>query len=171
MLWRHVRTDQGFGKGPVSVAVQVLLAPRYRLTFAAMVLGVCSGLLFLLEGPWTYTNLLREAATSWVLDAPAPGAWRLALFAMLFSGMVASSVQRKQFAWSTARLHGGWRHVLGGCLMGVGGGLVPGGNDTVLLVLMPTLSLQAVGSFGAMLVGIYVVVRSMATTSRPTRQT
>lgn len=55
--------------------------------------------------------------------------------------------------------------------MGVGGGLVPGGNDTVLLVLMPTLSLQALGSFGAMLVGIYVVVRSMAATSRPTRQT
>lgn len=170
LLWRRVRTDPGYVEGPVTVTVQVLLAPRYRLTFAAMVLGVCSGLLFLLEGPWTYTNLLREVARAWVLDVPSPGAWRLALFAMLFSGMVASSVQRKQFDWSTARLHCGWRHVLGGGLMGVGGGLVPGGNDTVLLVLMPTLSLQALGSFSAMLVGIYLVVRSMAAMSRLTKQ-
>lgn len=140
---------------------QWLLAPRYRLSLAAMVLGLCSGLLFLVEGAWTYTNYLREVGVSWVQGTPAPGWRRLALVGFLFAGMVLSSVQRGQFEWRAARPVVGWRNMLGGSLMGIGGAMVPGGNDTVLLVLMPTLSWQALASFGAMLVGIYVVVRAM----------
>lgn len=158
VLWRcrdrHQRPDQW------------LLAPRYRLSLAAMVLGLCSGLLFLLEGAWTYTNYLRELGVSWVTETNAPGWHRLALVACLFVGMVVSSAQRGQFEWRGKQSMFGWRNMLGGGLMGVGGALVPGGNDTVLLVLMPTLSLQALASFGAMLVGIYGVVRLMPATSR-----
>lgn len=50
--------------------------------------------------------------------------------------------------------------------MGMGGALVPGGNDTVLLVLMPSLSLQALASFGSMLFGIYGVVKLMSVIER-----
>lgn len=140
---------------------QWLLAPRYRLSLAAMVLGVCSGLLFLLEGAWTYTNYLRELGVSWVTETGVPGWHRLALVASLFVGMVVSSVQRGQFKWRGPTFMLGWRNLLGGGLMGIGGALVPGGNDTVLLVLMPTLSLQALASFGSMLVGIYGVAKLM----------
>lgn len=140
---------------------QWLLAPRYRLSLTALVLGLCSGLLFVLEGAWTYTNLLRETGVSWMTDAPAPGWHRLALVASLFIGMVVSSVQRRQFALRVSPSWLSWRSMLGGGLMGMGGALVPGGNDTVLLVLMPTLSLQALASFVAMLVGIYGVILVM----------
>lgn len=153
LLWhcrdRHLRPDKW------------LLAHKYRLSLAAMVLGLCSGLLFLLEGAWTYTNYLRELGVSWMTDANAPGWHRLALVACLFAGMVVSSVQRGQFQWRGAQAMFGWRNMLGGGLMGIGGTLVPGGNDTVLLVLMPTLSLQALTSFVAMLLGIYGVVKLM----------
>lgn len=145
---------------------QWLLAPRYRLSMAAMVLGLCSGLLFLLEGAWTYTNYLRELGISWVSGTTPPGWHRLTLVACLFVGMVVSSVQRGQFQWRGAQTMFGWRNMLGGGLMGIGGALVPGGNDTVLLVLMPTLSLQALASFAAMLTGIYVVVKLMKAPER-----
>lgn len=158
VLWRCRAPDQRL--------TQWLLAPRYRLSLAAMLLGLCSGLLFLLEGAWTYSNYLREMGVAWVTGAPAPGWHRLALVACLFAGMVLSSVQRRQFVWRGALPMMGWRNVLGGGLMGMGGALVPGGNDTVLLVLMPTLSLQALASFLSMLVGIYGVVKLMGLLER-----
>jgi hypothetical protein len=34
--------------------------------------------------------------------------------------------------------------------MGAGGALVPGGNDTLILVLIPTLSRQAVASYASL---------------------
>ena len=50
---------------------------------------------------------------------------------------------------------------LGGILMGAGGALVPGGNDTLILVLIPNLSLQAIASYLALLAGIACVLLSM----------
>ncbi|PKO76430.1 MAG: hypothetical protein CVU21_13275 [Betaproteobacteria bacterium HGW-Betaproteobacteria-15] len=157
VLWRCRDRQQRPG--------QWLLAPRYRLSLAAMVLGLCSGLLFLLEGAWTYTNFLRELGVSWVTGTNLPGGHRLALVGCLFAGMVVSSVHRGQFEWRIKQSMFSWRNMLGGGLMGIGGALVPGGNDTVLLVLMPTLSLQALASFGAMLLGIYGVVKLMKVNS------
>lgn len=45
--------------------------------------------------------------------------------------------------------------------MGAGGALVPGGNDTLILVLIPTLSIQAVASYVALLADIASVLLSM----------
>jgi hypothetical protein len=39
--------------------------------------------------------------------------------------------------------------------------LVPGGNDTLILVLIPTLSLQAMASYVALLAGIGSVMMVM----------
>jgi uncharacterized membrane protein YedE/YeeE len=151
VLWRrrdlHQRLDQW------------LLAPRYPLSLAAMVLGISSGLLFLQEGAWTYTNYLRGIGVSWVMGTDAPGWDRLALVVCLFAGMLVSSIQRRQFVWRPTQSLFGWSNITGGLLMGVGGALVPGGNDTVLLVLMPTLSFQAAATFAGMLAGIYGAVK------------
>ena len=57
---------------------QRLAAPRYRLSFGALLLGVCRGLLFLLEGAWTYTSVLVMT---------------------LFAGMLVSSIHRDSFRW------------------------------------------------------------------------
>jgi hypothetical protein len=155
VLWRCRDPDQRLG--------QWLLAPRYRLTLAAMVLGGCSGLLFLLEGAWTYTNYLRELGSTWVAGAGAPGFHRAGLVLVLFLGMVTSAVQRRSFQWRGGPGIIGWRNALGGGLMGVAGAVIPGGNDTVLLVLVPNLAGQGLLSFLAMLVGIRVVVKVMKT--------
>lgn len=46
-------------------------------------------------------------------------------------------------------------------MMGAGGALVPGGNETLILVLIPTLSIQAVASYIALLAGIASVLLTM----------
>ena len=49
-------------------------------------------------------------------------------------------------------------------LMGAGAAMVPGGNDTLLLNALPTLAMQAVGAYVAMLVGITTVLWLMRRT-------
>lgn len=99
MQWRR--------RNPSLSVRQRLAAPRYRLSFGALLLGVCSGLLFLLEGAWTYTNYLREQTKGWFFD-----------------------------------------------------GISPGGPRGIL-VLIPTLSIQAAASYIALLAGIAAVLLTM----------
>lgn len=150
MQWR--RRDQSL------TALQRLVAPRYRLSFGALLLGVASGLLFLLEGTWTYTNYLREQTNSWFFDGISSGWLRGMLVLTLFVGMLASSFHRGSFIWRWPTINNWQRRVLGGLLMGSGGALVPGGNDTLILVLIPTLSAQALASYVALLAGIGTVL-------------
>lgn len=154
MLWRRRERGQGVW--------QRLAAPRYRLSFGALLLGVSSGLLFLLEGSWTYTNYLREQSKTLLHEGTAPGWPRSALVLTLFLGMLASSLHRSSFRWRWPSADARWaRRGLGGILMGAGGALVPGGNDTLILVLIPNLSLQAMASYLALLAGIACVLLSM----------
>lgn len=76
---------------------QRLAAPRYRLSFGTLLLGVCSGLLFLLEGAWTYTNYLREQTKGWFFDGISPGWLRGILVIALFLGMLMTSIHRARF--------------------------------------------------------------------------
>jgi len=155
-LWRSRARDQ--------TAWQRLLAPRYSLAFSAMLLGVFSGLLFLLEGMWTYTNYLRAQTSALQIHTAAPGLWRAVLLGALFLGMLASSLQRRSYQRRALLRHNGYRRFFGGLLMGAGSALVPGGNDTLLLVLIPTLSLQALASYLALLAGVASVMQLMRRT-------
>jgi len=144
---------------------QRLSAPTYRLSSAAAVLGVAGGLLYNLQGAWTYTNFLRAEAVSWLGAGPLPTVGHGLLLAALVAGMLLSSLQRGSFALKRdGRQHAG-RRITGGFLMGIGGALIPGGNDTLLLGAIPTLSPWALGTYLALLAGIalaLLVMRRMA---------
>ena len=70
------------------------------------------------------------------------------------SGVLASSLQQGTFllrGWKAMQ----WRRSrVGGLFMGLGSALIPGGNDTAILVLIPTLLLQALVGFLSMLAGV-----------------
>lgn len=138
---------------------QRVLAPHYHLTVSAALMGLAGGVLYLTQGAWSYTNHLRTSVLhGWMgSDAPAPG--HSALVAALAFGMLASAMQRGSVAWRQPTSALSWlRHIGGGLLMGAGAAMVPGGNDTLLLNALPTLALQAVGAYVAMLGGITAVL-------------
>ncbi|OGA98477.1 MAG: hypothetical protein A3E25_16945, partial [Burkholderiales bacterium RIFCSPHIGHO2_12_FULL_69_20] len=132
-----------------------LLAPSYHLSVAAAVMGLSGGVLYATQGAWSYTSHLRATVLHATAGHLAPSAWHGALLLALIAGMGASALQRRSIRWRRPASVGAWlRHAAGGALMGAGAAMVPGGNDTLLLNNLPTLTLQAIAAYAAMLTGI-----------------
>ena len=119
---------------------------------ATTVMGLSFLVVLMTVGNWSYTDTLaalaRGTASNWALS--------LLLFTALFLGALIGG-------WTTgmsgSRLPKGapaWRCLIGGMLMGVGAALVPGGNDSLLLIGMPLLLPYAWMAFASMCVTIYV---------------
>jgi len=137
-----------------------LLAPAYRLSTAAAILGIAGGILYAAQGAWTYTNFLRAEVASAFGRSP-PKAWQWLLVLALVGGMTVSALQRRSFALRAPGASQVRRHAAAGWLMGVGAAMLPGGNDTLLLSAIPTLSVQAMAAYVALLAGIAITLWAM----------
>lgn len=152
---------------PASIRRRVL-APHYPLAVSAALMGLAGGVLYATQGAWSYTNHLRTSVLHAWAGSDAPSATHSALVVALALGMVASAVQRGSVEWRRPQGAVSWfRHTGGGMLMGAGAAMVPGGNDTLLLNALPTLALQAVGAYVAMLGGIATVLWLMRRARMP----
>lgn len=152
-LWRTSDEDAGL--------LGRLLTDKYRLSSSAAVLGIGGGTLYAVQGNWTYTNFLRGEAASWLGSGPAPATGQALLLAALLAGMLLSTWHRGALRLRPPTLSELPSRMTGGFLMGIGGTLVPGGNDTLLLAAIPTFSLQAIAIFGALLVGVAATLAIM----------
>jgi uncharacterized membrane protein YedE/YeeE len=121
---------------------------------ASAVIGVTFVLLFVIDGAWTYTDVLADAAGG----RTGAFASRTLLFAALLLGAAASAIARavrgsgsRRVPVKFARLA---RCLAGGALMGWASLMIPGGNDTLVLIAMPLLRPYAWVAFAAMCVAI-----------------
>ena len=135
---------------------QLFLSRHYRLSTAALILGSCGGVLYVLHDAWTYTNVLRQEVQSlWHLNEQ-PGTINLLFFGAMLGGMILSAWQRGSLKLRMRWIKTWPRHLVGGALMGAGAVLIPGGNDTLVLKSLPGLSPHAIPAFAALLCGICV---------------
>jgi hypothetical protein len=140
---------------------QIFFARHYRLSTAALLLGSCGGVLYVLHDAWTYTNVLKQEVQSlWHLNEQ-PGTINLLFFLALLGGMILSAWQRGSLRLRWRRIQAWPRHLMGGILMGAGAVLIPGGNDTLILKSLPGLSPHAIPAFVALLFGIGVTLLFM----------
>ena len=146
-LWR--RRDTG-------VALRDrLLAPKYRLSTAALLVGLCGAAIYLLFGSAGYTSTFEvviEGALG-TKEWPATGRWLLLL--AVLAGMLASTLQRGSFRLDVRPRTDWLRNVGGGALMGLGAAMAPGGNDVLVLYAAPLFSPHALPALAAMVVGIF----------------
>jgi toxin CptA len=100
-----------------------------------MLTGLLNASLLLLRPDWTYTGGLTALARG---QMDAPQRFALDVMLILVGGLAAASIDRTlRLRIATPRA---WmRSLAGGALMGVGSALVPGGNDTMLLIGVPLL--------------------------------
>ncbi len=127
-----------------------------RLWLSMLGIGLTAGIVFLTEPKWTPSGLLKDMSLSiWHQDS---GMWpadsRFVLIASLIIGMIVAAVHRKTFKLIPLQKTHCLRHLLAGCLMGVGAAIASGGNDSQLLLGLPSLSPAGITTVLSMLVGI-----------------
>ncbi len=134
---------------------------HYRLSTAAVLLGVSNGILYAIYGSWAYTSTLGKAVERFMESASGPSAHQVALFAFVLTGMALSTWQRGSFRLDWRPSFSWALNLMGGLLMGLGAAMVPGGNDVLVLQGIPGLSPHAVPAYAAMLAGIAAVILLM----------
>lgn len=140
--WRIWRT----GSGPL---------PYFWSPYLATSIGGMAFLVaFMTVGGWTYTETIGEIARGRDVDALQ----ECLLFGALTVGAVLGgwTVGLRPKAPRGGRL---WRCFIGGCLMGIGAALIPGGSDALILVGMPLLWPYAWLAFASMCATIYITIR------------
>ena len=134
---------------------------------ATGVIGVTFVILFLVVGPWNYTDYLAEAARHMGSRLTDRGLLLLALFGgALLGGWTAGRIKpARPTAAAIARC------LAGGVMLGLGGSLVPGANDGLLLLGLPLLYPHAWVAFASMLLTIAaaLLVQQRATMAREPR--
>jgi uncharacterized membrane protein YedE/YeeE len=130
------------------------LAPQYRLSSAAMLIGLASAVIFLIYGSASYTVAVQQLIEGLDSTRGFPVTERWALLLALMVGMLLSTVQRGSFRMDWWPRWMWLRNVCGGLLMGLGVALTPGGNDALVLYGIPSLSPHALPAFLTMALGI-----------------
>jgi hypothetical protein len=108
-------------------------------TFGASMigLGITGGLLYALSPAWTFADLIQRG-----LPLRMSPTGEVALVAVIASvaGAVTASLRQGRLRFQRPTAPGILRSIVGGALMGIGIGLIPGGNDALILAAVPTLS-------------------------------
>jgi hypothetical protein len=132
----------------------LILARRYRVSTAAMLMGLTGATLFLLYGAFGYTStfeLLIERAFG---TAAMPSTMRWVLLLAVLAGMLISTLHRGGFRLDLRPRPGWVLNFIGGALMGFGTALAPGGNDALVMYGVPTLSPYALPTYVALAAGV-----------------
>jgi hypothetical protein len=142
------------------ITLTMRFSKEERKTWLSMLaIGLVAGVAFLLEPNWTPSSLLRDLSLSrWDSSSshwPTPG--RFFLFMSLIGGMIGAAMWTKSFELQSASLVVVLRHLLAGTLMGVGAAIAGGGNDSLLLLALPALSLSGLTAVLSIVIGIYFV--------------
>jgi hypothetical protein len=130
-----------------------VLAPQYRLSSAALVIGVVSAAIFLLMGSPGYTITLQNLVQGLTSMGSLPPLSRILLLLAVLAGMAASTLQRGSFRLDWRPQFAWLRNIFGGALMGLGTAMLPGGNDALVLYGVPSFSPHALPAFIALAIG------------------
>lgn len=131
---------------------------RRKLWLTMMAIGLIGGFVFLFDPKWPPSGLLHKI--SHAMANSESNLWppkdSYLLFIALLIGMLSANLYTKKFEVIKSGWKGWAIHITAGTLMGIGASLALGGNDTQLLLALPTFSPAGVIAVFSMLVGIWV---------------
>ena len=118
-------------------------------------IGVVGGLLYTIHPAWNYSVAIHNFAQA-ILAAPQHMADGLLpwLVGAACLGGVTSTVAAGTFKLKAPSLRGALGALLGGCLMAFGLVMIPGGNDGLILFLLPSLIGSGALAYATMNLGI-----------------
>jgi len=123
-----------------------------------MTIGLIGGFVFLFDPKWPPSALLHKI--SHAVANPDNSLWppkeSYFLFIALLTGMLSAAFYTNKFEVIRSSWNEWLLHIMAGTFMGVGASLALGGNDTQLLLALPTFSPAGGVAVLGMLVGIWV---------------
>jgi uncharacterized protein len=129
-----------------------LMPPSLRdwpLRRAMLVLGICGALLFTLTPGWTYADAVRRAVAPGGQMAVIGFGVVVAALAAL-AGALASGIRARSFHFQRPTVRTLLRSLVGGTVMALGGTLIPGGNDSLLLSSVPSATVSGLTAYAIM---------------------
>jgi uncharacterized protein len=140
----------------VSIRELALLPQRKRVGSwspepATAAIGLCSGLIYIMNGTWLYT-----IAFDHLIQVPGAGQLHgLQLAAITIATLVGGAISATsnqmfhfRFRWQRLPLH-----IIAGAATGFGTTLIPGGNAVLVLNAFPALSPHAIPAYCSLIVG------------------
>ncbi len=132
----------------------ILLAPQYRLSSAAALIAGCNLILYHTFGQWSFTSVILSSVAPVRFPPVSPIAWLWLDLVFALAGIVTSSVIRKSFRFVKPSAGELAAHGLAGIAMGFGAAMIPGGNDSLVLYGIASLSPHALPAYASILAGI-----------------
>ncbi len=131
-------------------------AVRQKLWLTIMAIGLIAGFVFLFDAKWPPSGLLYKISHAIAHDNQAlwPPLESYLLFLSLLIGMFSAAWYSKKFELLKCHWQQWLLHIMAGSLMGIGASLALGGNDSQLLLALPTFSPAGVVAVMGMIVGI-----------------
>lgn len=110
--------------------------------------------MFYVEPMWAPSKLIQDTGSALFQGSQVPSVYRVILLLTLLLGMWFSVLllHNVNLRWPT--IHKVIRHSIAGGLMGFGGAMALGGNDSQILMGIPSLSPGAIAAVISMFVGI-----------------
>ncbi|SEH63658.1 hypothetical protein SAMN05216228_10057 [Rhizobium tibeticum] len=130
-----------------------------RLTVAMSAIGITSAVLSAFATRFSITTSVGS-----MLSIPVTSSL---IFVCMFSGsLISARIRRHRFSLSWPTWKSLSRRTIGGLLMGFGALLIPGGNDTLLLVGLPMGAWQAFVAYFLMVAALAVLIARFGSTAR-----
>lgn len=148
----------------VSISIALLILAftsdkkRQKLWLTMMTIGLIGGFVLLFDPNWTPSGLLHKI--SHALTSADKTLWppmeSYFIFLSLIAGMLAAAWRSKRFEIIKSNWKQWVLHLMAGTCMGIGASLALGGNDSQLLLALPTLSPGGITAVLGMLTGIWL---------------
>lgn len=144
-----------FALSIVFTVLMMILLPQERARWLGIsMIGLLVGVLFYIEPMWAPSRLIQDIGSALFQDNPLPSLYRILLVMMLLLGMWWSLFTGKNLNLRWPTMHKIMRRSIAGLMMGFGGAMALGGNDSQILTGLPTLSMGAIIAVLFMLIGI-----------------
>jgi len=115
------------------------------------VIGLSGGLLYAVKPNWNYGSAIDDIVMTAAIGRPVNlDAATLFLIAAALAGGVTATLIRGDFALRRPDAGQIAAALCGGALMGLGGALIPGGNDGLVLYTLPGFLLHGLVAYAAM---------------------
>jgi toxin CptA len=136
-------------------ALARLAAAEWPPSLAMGVIGVSSALLMIFFAPWPYSRLLVDIGVQAMSDHLA---LKITLAFAFVGGAAIGAYTRRVTQFVRPTLRPVLEKAAGGAMMGAGSYLIPGGNDSLVLVGLPHLFAYALVAYLSMTLSIAALV-------------